>query len=224
MSSRTPAIISVETATHGRVLVARADGAAAAGLLVVFHGYGQSADNLLLEVEKIPGIARWDVASVQGLHRFYTRGDAAVVANWMTRQDREEAIADNIAYVDRVVGQLTEIRPPAVLVFAGFSQGVAMAYRAALRGRRRPDGVIALAGDIPPDVKDSATGGEWPAILIGVGDAETWYSPDKVESDRAFLDAHGVPHRIARFHGGHEWTEEFSVEVRRFLDTELRRS
>jgi predicted esterase len=219
MSSRpTPAVISIETTTHGRVLVVRTDGAAAAGLIVAFHGYGQSADDLLSEIEKIPGISGWDVASVQGLHRFYTRGDAAVVANWMTRQDREEAIADNIAYVDRVVEQLTEIRPPAVLVFAGFSQGVAMAYRAALRGRRRPDGVIALAGDIPPDVKDSAAGREWPAVLIGVGDAETWYSPDKVESDRAFLDARGVPHRIVRFRGGHEWTEEFGVEVRKFLD------
>jgi len=224
MSSRpTPAVISIETTTHGRVLIARADGAAAAGLLVAFHGYGQSADNLLADVEKIPGISRWDVASVQGLHRFYTRGDAAVVASWMTRQDREEAIADNIAYVDRVVLQLTEIRPPAVLVFAGFSQGVAMAYRAARFGRHPPAAIIALAGDIPPDVKTGSDGDAppWPAVLIGVGDAEQWYTADKLDADCAFLESRGVAHRVARFRGGHEWTEAFSAEVMRFLDTEV---
>ena len=219
MRKTTPDVISVETTTHGRVVVARADGAAAAGLLVAFHGYGQSADSLLIEIEKIPGISRWDVASVQGLHRFYTRGDAAVIASWMTRQDREDAIADNIAYVDRVVQQLTEVRPPAVLVIAGFSQGVAMAYRAALAGRRLPAGVIALAGDIPPDVKETAVDRDWPAVLIGVGDAETWYTPDKLQHDREFLNSRGVPHHVVRFSGGHEWTDEFRAAAGEWLQS-----
>ena len=53
----------------------------------------------------------------------------------MTRQDREAAIADNIDYVDRVVAATRTAAEP--LVFAGFSQGVAMAFRAAVRGKRR---------------------------------------------------------------------------------------
>ena len=53
----------------------------------------------------------------------------------MTRQDRDDMIADNIEYVDRVVAAAA---PPGVpLVTAGFSQGVAMAFRAGVRGRRR---------------------------------------------------------------------------------------
>ena len=50
----------------------------------------------------------------------------------MTKEDREPAIADNTAYVANVLSAVAEefglTRP---LIYAGFSQGVAMAYRAA---------------------------------------------------------------------------------------------
>ena len=51
----------------------------------------------------IPGAARWRLVAIQGLHRFYQRRDNQVVASWMTRQDRELAIADNLAYVAGVM-------------------------------------------------------------------------------------------------------------------------
>ena len=76
--------------------------------------------------------------SVQGLHRFYARGHGKVVASWMTREDREQAIADNLGYVNRVVrAALQGVGDEATIVFLGFSQGVAMAYRAAVMGERR---------------------------------------------------------------------------------------
>ena len=68
------------------------------------------------------------IVSVQGLHRFYNRAGTEVLASWMTKEDRELAIADNIAYVAQVLSAVTEefgiTRP---LIYAGFSQGVAMA-------------------------------------------------------------------------------------------------
>jgi len=161
----------------------------------------------------IPGVDRWQVLAVQALNRFYTRNDEKIVASWMTRQDREIAIADNIAYVDRVVEQAAS-NPP--LVFAGFSQGVAMAYRAAMLGRHRAAGVIALAGDIPPEVKLDETSA-WPRVLIGVGDTETWYNADKLRTDVGFLESHQVVHEVVRFRGGHEWTDEFRAAAGHWL-------
>jgi len=103
---------------------------------VGFHGYAQNAETFLESLVAIPGAETWRVASVQGLHPFYSRG-SHVVAGWMTRQDREHAIADNIAYVDAVLDDMAAaFGAPEKLVFAGFSQGVAMAYRAAMRGAR----------------------------------------------------------------------------------------
>jgi len=187
--------------------------------LVALHGYGQSADDALNDVVRIPGIEHWHVVAVQGLNRFYTRNDEKVIANWMTRQDREMAIADNIAYVDCAIAQaFPDASARTTLVFAGFSQGVAMAYRAALRGRHRAAGVIALAGDIPPELKTDATAA-WPRVLIGRGDKETWFTEGKLRADVAFLESGHVAHEVARFTGGHEWTDEFRDAAGRWLRT-----
>jgi predicted esterase len=101
-------------------------------------------------------------------------------------------------------------------VFLGFSQGAAMAYRAALCGRYPAAGVIALGGDIPEDVK-TQTAVRWPPVLLGAGIRETWYTADKVAADEEFLASRGVAHQIVRFDGGHEWTDEFRLAVGRWL-------
>jgi len=216
-------MILVPATTHGRVLIEPDGGAAVfSGVLVGFHGYAQTADDMMGELSQIPGADAWRRVSVQALNRFYTRGDSKVVASWMTREDRDVAIADNIAYVNSAIERsgtsAPEHKSTRALVFAGFSQGVAMAYRAALLGARPATGIIALAGDIPPEFKtDVPTRNPWPKVLIGVGSTEQWYSPDKVDDDVAFLTRRGIEHSIVRFEGGHEWTEEFRNAAGTFL-------
>ena len=51
----------------------------------------------------------WLAVAIQALHPFYTRSQR-VVASWMTRQNREAAIADNISYIDRVINQVAKAR------------------------------------------------------------------------------------------------------------------
>jgi predicted esterase len=220
-------VLSVETPTHSRILVEDAADSSSSRLLVAFHGYGQNAQDMLDDVSRIPGVSAWTVASVQALHRFYNRGDQSVVASWMTREDRDLAIADNLQYIDRVIDRLGG-REVKTLVFVGFSQGVAMAYRAALLGRSRVAGVIALAGDIPPELKAATTSAEsagsdalhpsrWPPVLIGVGVREEWYGPARLAADVAFLRAQGVAHDVVHFDGGHEWTNEFREKAGEWL-------
>lgn len=208
--------LAIETTIHGRVLVRPPDAGPAAGLLVAFHGYAQSAEDMLEEIERIPGGRRWRMASVQGLHRFYARRDQRVVASWMTRQDRDQAIVDNVTYVSRVVQSVHVGTEP--IVFVGFSQGAAMAYRAALLGPHHASGIVAVAGDVPPELKQSGAPARWPPVLVGVGSDETWYSPAKVEADMAFLESAGVPAELVRFAGGHEWTDELRTRIGRWID------
>jgi predicted esterase len=206
----------IETTTHGRVLVEDATGSGPLRLLVACHGYAQNADIMLEDARRIPGVSDgWRVASAQGLHRFYSRGDQAVVASWMTRQDRDVAIADNVAYLDRVVEAAGGGAASAV-VFLGFSQGAAMAYRAALFGRYPVAGIIALGGDIPPDVQ-SASGHRWPPVLLGAGSRDNWYTSDEADADTQFLASRDVTHEAVRFDGGHEWTDEFRNAAARWL-------
>jgi len=78
-------------------------------------------ENSDIQMERLlatAGAERWTLVSVQALSRFYKGRTQEVVASWITRQDREAAIADNIAYVDRVVEAVAPGRVP--IVFAGF--------------------------------------------------------------------------------------------------------
>jgi predicted esterase len=218
-----PLLRSVETVTHGRVLLRPPkaqqihEGAVPdIPLLVGFHGYGEGADRHLAQLERIPGSDVWLLASVQGLHRFYAGRMEEVVASWMTRQDREQAIADNIAYVDRAVEAIGAEHRFGRLVFAGFSQGVAMAFRAAARGMARPDAIIALGGDVPPDLRDLRPD-RFPPALIGRGTRDTWYTEDKLNADLALLQSKGAQVRAVVFEGGHEWTDEFRAAAGEFL-------
>ena len=112
------------------------------------------------------------------------------------------AIPDNLDYVTAVVAAVRREfrlrRTP--IVFAGFSQGVAMAYRAA--AQIRCDGVIALAGDIPPDVTQPL-----PEVLIGRGSRDDWYTDEKVAADLARLKQLATHAEACVFDGGHEWTD-----------------
>jgi predicted esterase len=197
----------IEAAVHGRYLLRPSSGPAA-GVLVGFHGYGESAAPYLEALLAIPGIERWTVAAIQGLHPFYTR-TGEVVASWMTKLDRDQAIADNTAYVRAAVREILATAPAgSPLVYSGFSQGVAMAYRAAAGAGHPCHGLIALAGDVPPELAASDLAG-FPRVLIGRGASDSWYSEEKLTADVQLLRGKGVEVEFERFDGGHEWTPMF---------------
>lgn len=225
-------VMQVVTSIHGRVLIQEPE-VPAAGTIVICHGYAQNADDALADLDGTPGLERWTIVAIQGLHRFYARGGQKpggdkVVASWMTRQDRELAVEDNIAYVDRAldavldtVGHPRGPQPAArSLIFCGFSQGASMAYRAAMLGGHTPSAIVALAGDIPPEVKARQLH-TWPPVLIGVGDQEHWYTAPRVDEDLGFLRASGVDVTVVRFTGKHEWTQEFRHALGAFLTVPL---
>jgi len=210
-------VLNIETTTHGRVLIEDPAGSFSGLMIVGCHGYGQAADTMLEELRKIPGSDAWRLVSVQALHRFYTRNDQSVVANWMTRQDRDAAIADNIQYLDRAVeaARTDDVR---AIVFLGFSQGASMAVRAAVCGRHRAAGLIMMGGDIPSDVRE-ATSRPFPPTLIGVGSRDQWYAGERAEEDIKLLEDRGVRHQVVRFEGGHDFTQEFRVAAGRWVQT-----
>jgi predicted esterase len=135
----------------------------------------------------------------------------------MTRQDREQAIADNIVYVNRVLGPILNAASDARVVFVGFSQGVAMAYRAAVLGTYRAQYLIAIGGDVPPDV-GTAPPDNFPAILIAAGNSDAWYTSEKISADEIFLHSHGASLEIFRYSGGHEWTAELRNRLNQILE------
>lgn len=215
--SLTPTVRTIAARTHGRYLVDSRAGATAT--LAGFHGYQENAAIHLDVLRRIAGGRAVNLVSIQALHRFYTRAND-VVAGWMTREDRDLAIADNIGYIAAVLGELAgEAGITRPLVYVGFSQGVAMAYRAAAFVPTAGDGVIALAGDVPPDVVPVAD--RLPITLLGRGTTDAWYTAEKAAADVAALRGAGVTVVEHVFDGGHGWDASFVSRAGAFLDDRI---
>ena len=205
----------IPTLTHGRMLVRPARAVAARGLLVGFHGYLENAAIQLERLEGIPGASAWTLVSLQGLHRFYRGRTQEVAASWMTKEDRDIAITDNLAYVAAALDEVPRGRLTRV-VYAGFSQGVAMAFRAAVLGRDPASGVIAVGGDVPPDLLADRSL-RFPPVLLARGERDEWLTQSKFDADIAALTARGAPPRSVVYDGAHEWNAAVATAAGEFL-------
>jgi predicted esterase len=208
---------TIAAATHGRYLVEPPASSGAAAVLFGFHGYGEGAEAQLERLRTIPGADRWRLVAIQGLHRFYQRRDNQVVASWMTRQHRELAIADNLAYVAGVMGEIAREFPGAPRVaLAGFSQGVAMTFRAAAASPAPIDAVIAVGGDVPPEL-DARALSRIRAALVCRGDDDPFYRGETFDQDIRRLREAGAVVRPLQYPGGHDWSPEVARAAGIFL-------
>lgn len=199
-----------------RYYVVGADGepdAALRDLWVVCHGYGQLAAAFVTSFEKLAAPQRRIVAP-EALSRFYLDasrkpGDTAprVGATWMTREDREREIDDQVAYLDTL---LEQVRPNDAssgvrLRVLGFSQGVATVVRWIDRGRVGADEVILWAGSFPPDVDlahFAARVGGRPVVLVA-GERDELAPWAAADAALGRLVGAGLSARLVTFGGGH---------------------
>jgi predicted esterase len=187
--------LNIPVTTHGRLLIDAAASASPLKLFVGFHGYAQSADEMMEMLRGIPAGAAWTRLSIQALHRFYRGRSEVTVASWMTRQDRELLVGDNVAYVDAAIAQVAGVRAIDRLVFCGFSQGVPMAFRAGLLGARRADAMT------------------FPRVLLSRGERDDWYTDTKLQADESALRARGCRVETLVFDGAHEWNIDFATRA-----------
>ena len=211
-------IILIETPTHGRVIVRQSTAASKAGLLIGFHGYAETAEIQIERLAALPGADAWTLLSVQGLHCFYRGRSEQVVSSWMTRQDRDAAIADNVRYVDAAIAAVRATGSNDPIVYAGFSQGVAMAFRSAVLGRWPCAGVVAVGGDVPPELLEDRSLG-FPTVLMLRGTRDEWYTQARFESDVESLTARARRIESVVFDGGHEWPTAASESTGTFLSS-----
>ena len=136
----------------------------------------------------------------------------------MTRQNRDLVMADNLPYVSAVDREVTPgmgRRPR-----RSFSRVFRKAWRWRFVRRRsaaiRPTGSSRSAATCPPSWKDSRSP-RIPQALIGRGERDDWYTPQKFADDETRLRAAGTNVVMTTFDGGHEWTADFNRVAAAFL-------
>lgn len=166
------------------------------------------------------------IVAPEALSRYYlddTRGGShaasAVGATWMTREDRDSEIADQITYLDALADSALAAAPASAvrLTVLGFSQGVATACRWVDRGRTQPHRLVCWGGAIPDDVR-LADGApiRRPALWLVVGSRDIYATPDRVAQQEAALRAADVPFTRLGFEGGHRLDDD---TLRRLAET-----
>jgi predicted esterase len=119
----------------------------------VAHGMGQLASNIIRKFEQFDRDTHL-VVCPEALNRFYWNLKQGVVgANWMTKQDRLDDIADYTDYLATVFEHHKQQLPNTVkVILLGFSQGCATQVRWIMN--RFPDfhHLILWAGMLPEDL------------------------------------------------------------------------
>ncbi|MCY3002113.1 MAG: phospholipase [Planctomycetota bacterium] len=178
------------------------DPATARETWILVHGYAQLATEMLEACKALEGQERLLVVP-EALSRFYRRGSSGPIgASWMTRERREEEIADYVAYLDEVARWSER-------------EGAATVWRWAALGTTRLERLISFGGGVPPDVDlvQAKVKLEATRIELFRGRSDAYHTAEWLERDRARLAGEGLACAALEFDGGHELPPEVLVRL-----------
>lgn len=169
-------------------------------LLIALHGYGQLIPFFSQKFKDVP--SDYLVIVPEGPHRFYLNGTSGRVgASWMTKEERENDIQDNINYLDTLLEEVIKKYPSIEATYVlGFSQGGATATRWVAYGNIKPAGLLLWATVFPPDLTEAFPTVVSKKVFI-IGSADEYYQGEDAEQicreyeDRSF--------EIIRYEGNH---------------------
>ncbi len=175
-------------------------------LLLVFHGYGQSANSFLQPLKDARDRGMLVVAPQAPNQFYWQQGTNAVGFTWMTRYQRENSMADNRAFLSQLIEELSEryTYDPERIFAIGFSQGCAMAFRFAESGAASLRGLVAICGDLPKDVEEQLHLLDPFPVLLMHGKEDPTVPLKKSEDAAAALQSHKFPVETDFFDGAHE--------------------
>jgi len=217
--------IRVETTAYYAVLVPAATAVQPPATLIALHGWGQRSQSFIRRFAPLKEAGMLVVAP-QAPHQTYLDMETRKVGfSWLTNYDRQRAVPDLVnlldAILDDVVEQHGTLGP---LVVLGFSQGVSVAYRYALRSRYKALGVVACGGDLPPDVHEAMGHRDPFPVLLIHGKQDGIVPIEKAEESFGRLTALKWPVEHHFFDGGHEIPPASVAEIECWFSGVLRDS
>jgi len=183
---------------------------------LVLHGYGQLAEFFIRKFGELDSAERLFVAP-EGTNYTYLKGfEGRIGANWMTRHERETAIANNHRFLDQLMEHLLRdfSAVPRVHVL-GFSQGGATATRWASRWSGRVETLVLWAGGFAQDMAlDVAREKFSQTKLISVlGNQDELITRESIEIQEEMIEKLDLSVEKLNFEGGHELESKLLKEI-----------
>ena len=182
------------------------------------HGYRQAARRFARRFEVLDAPGRIVVVP-EGLSRFYVDPSPGrhgpehrVGASWMTREDRDNEIADYVAYLDALAREMAASSTPAARrrVVLGFSQGAHTASRWVVLGHRNVDELVLWGAGLATDLNRDAlaVGLDGVRVTFVRGARDKFRDRREEEAQDAMLKELGVTFRVLVHPGEHEIAPE----------------
>ena len=174
-------------------------------LLIVLHGYGQSAFFFLKKFEFLISKGYFIVAP-EGMHRFYLEGTSGRVgASWMTKEARQDDIRDNFNYLEGLLNHFIGIKDNLTIDILGFSQGAATATRWYEKSRFNIRSLVLWASVFPEDVTMDFSINTTTTCYFVLGDNDPYF--DSQSEQRCLQTYESLRFNIIRFDGKHEMNQ-----------------
>jgi predicted esterase len=172
----------------------------ASNLLIVLHGYGQLAEFFIRKFKDLN--EDFLVVAPEGMHRFYLNGTSGRVgASWMTKEDRESDIADNLNWLTQLYDEITEQKTFKKTILLGFSQGGATAARWFYSKKAPFDQLILWASVFPPDLERPQINSNSNNYFV-IGTEDEYYNAEAQISEKGFYQKIGF--QTLQFTGKHD--------------------
>lgn len=179
----------------------------------VLHGYGYMAKYFIKKFNPIATDNNLIIAP-EGLSKFYLNGvgyDGKMGASWMTADNREDEIEDQINYLNQLYDVVVKKHPRAKINVVGFSQGGATASRWIADGKAKCDNIILWSSAFPEDL-DLKSLPKQSNTFVLFGDDDKYINEQQIKDYEAFLDAKVFDCKLIKFIGKHDIPKNVLLE------------
>lgn len=187
------------------------------------HGYRQAARRFARRFEVLDAPERI-VLVPEALSRFYVDPSPGrhgpehrVGASWMTREDRDNEIADYVAYLDALAGEVAATAATAARrrVVLGFSQGAHTVSRWVVLGRAAAQELVLWGAGLATDLTRDALAARLEGVHVTFvrGARDKFRDRREEEAQDAMLKELRVSFRVLIHPGGHEIAPEPLLDI-----------
>ena len=177
---------------------------------ICLHGYGQLAKYFIQKFDFLNPVEHFVIVP-EGLNRFYY-GDSndRPIANWMTKEDRLDEIADYVTFLELLRKKIGWDKNPAVkVIYLGFSQGVNTLIRWMANAHQRCDQLLLWAGSLPEDMLLEQHQSYFEKISSSyfIGKADPYFNEQQGIDMEQLAARAGIHAKVQWFEGDHKVDE-----------------